>query len=112
MKKYDFFDFDNYNRLSPEEPVSSSLYLNEIVKHFNIDFNNPVHLIENSWVEIAGENFSKSVHFNFISDNTLYVKCKNSSVSHLFRLQGKEILKKINSLFPELHLNKVYVTLQ
>ena len=100
---------EDYEHLSPEDPVSSKIFFNSILERLKIDLNSPEHILSNQWAVIVGDNLAKSSSFCGIENKVLKVKCTNSSTASLFRMNSREVIKKINSIFPELNIIKVNV---
>lgn len=100
---------EDYEHLSPEDPVSSTVFFKDILNRLNIDLNAPEHVLSSQWAQIAGENLANISSFCGIENGVLKVKCTNSSTASLFRMNSREIIKKINSIFPELNIIKVNV---
>lgn len=98
---------DNYNSLSPEDPQSSLVYLKEVLKLHNIDITDPERQIAMQWRNIAGNSIADISVCNGVKNGTLYVQCSNASQASLVRLNKREILKKISSVFPELNVSKI-----
>ena len=100
---------DDYKPLSPEDPVNSTFFFKDILNRLKIDLNSPEHVLSRQWADVVGANLATSSRFCSIENNVLKVKCTNSSSAALFRMNSSEVIKKVNSLFPELNIIKVNV---
>ncbi len=100
---------EDYEHLSPEDPVSSTVFFKDILDRLKIDLNSPEHVLSSQWSVIVGENLAEVSSFCGLKNNVINVKCTNSSTAALFRINSKEIIKKINTIFPEANVTRVHV---
>lgn len=108
---------DNYNdeaseRISPEVPIESGAYIDKVFEKFGIDVNSPEVQLNIRWKDIVGEELSKVIGFEKIAENTLGVVCKSASIASYVRLNSSDIIKKVDSAFPELEIKKISVRVQ
>lgn len=96
-----------YNRLSPPDAQPSSVFMEGVLKRLHIDMESPMQLVQYNWEKIIGENFSRTVSLKSIENGVMTVKCQNSSVAGLLRLNSREIIKRVTSLFPDIDLKKI-----
>ena len=100
---------DLYEHVSPQEPLSSTVFFDKVLSRLNIDLNDPKRQLCLQWSSIVGENLSSHCFFNGLKDGILYVVCDHPSYVSMFRLNSKEVLKNVKTTFPELQVNKVSV---
>lgn len=100
---------NDYEPMAPENPVNSTLFFKDILGRLKIDLNSPEHVLANQWEAIVGENLAHTSKFCSIENNVLKVKCTNACAASLFRMNSSEIIKKVNSIFPEININKINV---
>jgi hypothetical protein len=100
---------DNYEALSPEDPVEGGVFLDEIFKRFGIDLSSTEAQLNLRWSDIVGSDLSKVIFYEKIADESLFVTCKTASYASFVRLSSNDIIKKINSAFPELNIKKLMV---
>ena len=105
-KDYDRLD---YARLAPEAPVDGAFYIDKILEKFGIDINTPEAQLNFRWVDVVGEELAKVISYEKVKDGVLNIACKNPSVATYVRLNSKDIIKKIDSAFPELEVKKIAV---
>ena len=100
---------DNYESLSPEDPIESSVYLEKVFERFGIDINSPEVQLNLRWADIIGEELAKVISFEKIFNENLFIVCKSASYATYVRLNSNDIIKKIDSTFPELRVKKIIV---
>ncbi len=100
---------DNYESLSPEDPVKGGVFLDEIFERFGIDINSPESQLNLRWSDIIGAELSKVIFYEKIVNDILFVVCKSASYASFVRLNSNDILKKVDSAFPELKIKKIMV---
>ncbi len=101
-----------YNRIEPEDPVTSADFLKQILDRYHIDFNNPARHIISQWKELAGPaigNYSECVGY---SKGVIEVVCSHPAYLQLVKMSKKEILKNVNSVFPELKVTDMRVSVK
>lgn len=98
---------DNYESLSPEDPEDSGVYIDKIFKRFGINIDSPEVQLNIRWADIVGPELAKEIFYEKISNGILFVICRNSSYASFVRLNSNDIIKKINSAFPELNIKKI-----
>lgn len=102
---------DLYEPISPEDPEKSSVFFDSVLKRLNINLNDPKRQLSLQWDNIVGDNFKGHCKFNGIGDGIVFVVCDHPSYVSMFKMNSKEILKKIQTTFPELNVLKVSVKL-
>ncbi len=105
--KKDNYKKDNYETLSPEDPADSGVYIDKIFERFGINIDSPEVQLNIRWLDIVGPELSKEIFYEKISNGTLFVLCRSSSYASFVRLNSKDIIKKVNSAFPELNIKKI-----
>jgi hypothetical protein len=108
---------DNYNeqdneRIAPDVPIEGGAYIDKIFEKFGIDINSPEIQLNIRWADIVGKELSKVIGFDKITEGTLSVVCKSASIASYVRLNSSDIVKKVNSSFPELGVKKLAVRVQ
>ncbi len=98
---------DNYKRLEPEDPVSGTIFVDQVMDRFDIDLNDPSNLVMIHWKDIVEPNVSDYSKPQKIKDGVLYLVCNHPSRASYIRLNSREILKGIKSVFPEIELKKI-----
>ena len=101
-----------YTRLKPDVPVSSSVFLDNVMQRLNIDFSLPETQIQLQWEFFIGKHLYDYCKFSGIKNGTLFIVCENASYSATVRMCRNEILKKISSTFPELNVVKISARLK
>lgn len=100
---------DNYESLSPEDPVDSGIYISKVFERFGIDINSPEVQLSIRWSDIIGSDLAKVISYEKIINGVLFVVCKNSSYASFVKLNSKDVIKKVDSAFPELNVKKLVV---
>lgn len=101
---------DFFNKLEPEDAVSSREYFKAIFKRYHLDFSKPENCVAAKWKEIAGETASSMSVCTGISKGTVFLECSHPAQMELLRLSSREICKRINSVYPELKVSKLSIS--
>lgn len=96
-----------FPRLSPEEPVSSAVFLDMMFKSYNIDLSSPERQLAIHWKRLCSENISFHSRPEYVKDGILQVICDSGTAAQLTRLSASEIIKKVNLFLPELKIVKI-----
>lgn len=108
-QKDKYIQKDKYTPIAPEDPVYGNIFVDQVLKRFGINPNEPATQLAMRWNDIIGNEFSKNVFFEKIDNQTVYISCDNPSLASYVKLNGNEIMKKIISVFPELDIKKIVV---
>ncbi len=106
-KKVSRIKKDNYHRLEPEDPVSGEVFFDQVLDRFDIDLKNPSNQIIIHWKDIVDPSISEHSRPYKYKDGVLYLSCDNQSRASYIRLNSREIIKSIRSVFPEIDLKKI-----
>ena len=98
---------DNYKALASEDPVSGSVFLDQVLERFDIDLRNPVTQIIVRWKDFAGSAIAEHSVCEKYSDGVLYVICDHPSRTSYIRMNSSEIIKRIRGVYPEVDLKKI-----
>ncbi len=109
LKMKNNYKKDNYKTLSPEDPADSGVYIDKIFERFGININSPEVQLNIRWSDIVGTELAKEIFYEKISNETLFIICKSSSYASFVRLNSNDIIKKVNSAFPELKIKKIFL---
>ena len=101
------FKKDNYEALANEDPVSTAVFLDQIMERFNIDLKDPVNQIMVRWKDIAGEPIAQHTRCEKYADGVLYLICDHPSRASYIRMNSSELIKRIKGVFPEVDLKKI-----
>lgn len=101
---------DKYHEpLRPEDPVRSTQFLDNILRRYDIDLTSEKGLLSMQWKNIAGPDFCDVSSFRSIENGVLTISCRNASYAAALRLNKNEIIKKINTIFPQIVIEKVII---
>jgi len=100
---------DKYSPVAPEDPAYGNIFVDQVLKRFGINPNEPANQLAMRWRDIIGKEFSKNALFEKIDGETIYISCDNASLASYVKLNGNEIIKKIIAVFPELDIKKITV---
>ena len=103
---------DENERISPDVPIEGGAYIDKIFEKFGIDISSPEMQLNLRWADIVGQDLSKSIGFDKVKDGVLSVVCKSASIASYVRLNSTDIIKKVDSVFPELEVKKLLVRVQ
>lgn len=98
---------DSYKPLSKELPVSGEVFFNQVLERFDINLNDPANQVIMRWEKIAGQELAAHSRCDRIENNILYVSCDHPTRAAYIRLNCREILKNIKSIYPEIDLKKI-----
>ncbi len=98
---------DNYNRLEPEDPMSGSVYFDQVLERFDIDLGNPSNQIFIHWSELVDPAIAEHSRPQKLKDGVLYLICDHPSRASYIRLNSREIVKSIKGVYPEVDLKKI-----
>ena len=107
MGKTDFRKKDNYKAIAGEDPVSGSVFLDQVLERFNIELKDPVNQIMVRWKDFAGPAIAEHSSCERYSEGVLHVVCDHPSRASYIRMNSSEIIKKINGVYPEVDLKKI-----
>lgn len=93
----------------PEEPQDATVYLDRVFERLKIDINSPEYALFLQWPAIVTEFTATHCRCAGCRNGILYVVCDNHSQAELTRLNGREIMKRVNSAFPELDIKKINI---
>lgn len=96
-----------FPRLSPEEPISSAVFLDMMFKNHGIDLSSPDRQLVFHWRKLCPENIAAHSRPEYVKDGFLQVLCDSGSTAQLTRLSAGEIIKNINLFLPELKVVKI-----
>lgn len=103
---------DYHECLASEDPVKSTVFMDKILKRFNIDLSSPESQVSANWALIVGSNMSSLCSFGSLKDGILTVFCTHPTHASAVRMNKNEILKNIKSIFPELKVTKLEVRIR
>ena len=106
------FKTEENERISPDVPIAGGAYIDKIFEKFGIDISSPEVQLNLRWADIVGKELVKSIGFDKLADGVLSVVCKSASIASYVRLNSNDIIKKVNSAFPELEVKKLSVRVQ
>ena len=98
---------DNYQRLSPEEPVSGKIFFDQVLERHNIDLNDPANQLTMHFTDMLDPSLRDHVRCTGFRDGVLYLVCDHPSRASYIRLNSREIKKTISGVFPEIDLKKI-----
>ncbi len=98
---------DNYQALANEDPVSGSVFLDQVMDRFNIDLKDPVNQMMLRWKDIVGEQIAQHTRCERFSDGVLYLICDHPSRASYIRMNRSELIKRVTGVFPEVDLKKI-----
>jgi len=61
------------------------------------------------WQKIVGDDLAAHIFIDDLVDKRLIVKADHQGWAQLFLLKKKAILKKINSIFPQMQINNIQI---
>jgi len=96
-------------RIAPENPINSANFFDVIFKRYNIKRSTSESMIASQWRDIVGPELAEISKFGSLKNGILTVFCDNGSQATLFRMNKSEVIKNIQSVFPELVINKVNI---
>ena len=98
---------DNYQRLSPEDPVSGKIFFDQVLDRHSIDLKDPSNQLVIHFNEIMDSSLKDHVRCTGYKDGVVYLVADHPSRASYIRLNSREIKKTISSVFPELDLKKI-----
>ena len=98
---------DHYKCLESEDPVSGTIFFDQVLDRFGIDLNDVNNQVLINWSTIVGEDMAKHVKCEKISKGTLYLICDHPSRASYVKLSSSELKKKINGIYPEIDIKKI-----
>lgn len=101
---------DDNQPLSPEDPVSSQVFMDKILKRFNIDLNSSASQLCSQWNIVAG-SMANMCSFVSLKNGNLTVACSHPARASSVRMSKNELVKSIKAVFPDLEIKKVTVRL-
>lgn len=100
---------DNYRRISPEDPIKSKSYFDQVLKRHHINLDSSESQIRLTWPLIAGESVAAVSECEKVVNGVLYLKCHHPAHATSIRMSSGELIKKVNSVFPDLKITKIRV---
>ena len=98
---------DNYQRLSPENPVSGKVFFDQVLERHNIDLKDPANQLMMHITDMMESSLKGHVRCTGFKDGVIYLVCDHPSRASYIRLNSREIKKTISGVFPELDLKKI-----
>ena len=98
---------DNYKPLANEEPTKSEVFFDQVLDRFHIDLDDVSSQIVLQWKNLVEPAVAEHSRCEKIKDGILYLTCDHSSRASYIRLNAREIMKSIRSVFPEIELKKI-----
>ncbi|MBR2282491.1 MAG: DUF721 domain-containing protein [Spirochaetales bacterium] len=98
---------DSYERLEPEDPISGSVFFDQVLDRFDIDLADPANQILIHWKDIVDVSISEHSRPQKLKDGVLYIVCDHPSRASYIRLNSTEIVKSIKGVYPEVDLKKI-----
>ena len=83
--------------------------LDLLLARLKVDQSNPVANVQRDWIEIVGSDLATHTRLLEVKKNVLIVKSNHSTWSQIVMMRRKSILKRINSLYPQLNISKIQV---
>ena len=102
-------DRDVYEPVMPEDPEKSSVFLDGVLERLKINVRAPENQIVIQWKSIIPEYISQHCMCAGFKDSVLYVVCDNAAKAGITRLNSREIMKLVNSAFPEFNIKKINI---
>jgi predicted nucleic acid-binding Zn ribbon protein len=102
-------DRDVYEPVMPEDPEKSSLYLDSVLERLKIDIHTPENQLVIQWKAVIPEYISQHCMCAGFKDSVLYVVCDNAAKAGITRLNSREIIKLVNTAFPEFNIKKINI---
>lgn len=100
---------EQYDRVSPEDPVDAKIFLDKIFSRHKIDLSAPERQIVLQWKNIAQGQLSEISHCTGVNKGTIFIVCKNQSEATLIRMSKGEIIKNAKAAFPELNITNINI---
>lgn len=100
---------DNYSRISPEDPTTSKVFFDEVLKRHRIELESSDNQIKLTWKLIAGEAFGSISECEKVSKGVLYLKTHHPAHATNLRMNSSELIKKVSSVYPDLKITKIRV---
>ncbi|MBQ7643600.1 MAG: DUF721 domain-containing protein [Spirochaetales bacterium] len=98
---------DNYKPLANEDPTSSDVFFNQVLDRFHIDLDDVSSQVVVHWKTLVEPAVADHSKCEKIKDGVLYLTCDHPSRASYIRLNSREIIKSIRSVFPEIELKKI-----
>ena len=98
---------DNYKPLAKEDPAPSKVFFDQVMDRFHIDLDDTNSQLILNWKNIVEPVVAEHSKCEKIKDGILYVNCDHSSHASYIRLNAREIMKSIKSIYPEIELKKI-----
>ncbi len=102
-------DKDVYEHVMPEDPEKSSLYLDSVLERLKINIKAPENQLVLQWKSIIPEYISQHCMCAGFKEGVLYVVCDNAAKAGITRLNSREIIKLVNTAFPEFNIKKINI---
>ena len=98
---------DNYKPLAKEDPAPSKVFFDQVMDRFHIDLDDTNSQLILNWKNSVEPVVAEHSKCEKIKDGVLYVNCDHSSHASYIRLNAREIMKSIKSIYPEIELKKI-----
>ncbi len=109
MKRKSNYLQDLYEHERPEDPAESSYYLDRVLKRMDIDLMSADSQIVIQWENIVGAHVAQHCKYSGHKDGILYVVCDHGAHAGIVRLNKREMIKKINAVFPEFDIKNINI---
>lgn len=109
MKRSSNYTKDLYEHSRPEDPEDSSVFLNKVLERIDIDLMSPDGQIVVQWENIVGSHIAQHCKYSGHKDGILYVVCDHGAHAGIVRLNKREMIKKINAVFPEFDIKNINI---
>ncbi len=83
--------------------------LRQILKDLHIDENVPYSSFFNNWEKVAGIDIANHSVPEEVKNAVLYVSVDHPGWVQVILLKKRDIIRKVNALFPELHIENMRV---
>lgn len=98
---------DKYKPMAAEDPVNSQVFVDQIFERLGIDMSDPSRQLMVQWKSIVGPSIAEHVKCEGIKDGAILVSCDHPSRASYIRINEKDIIKTVLSVFPELKVKKI-----
>lgn len=93
----------------PEDPQDATVYLDRVFERLKIDIKSPEYSLSVQWPSVVTPYIAQHCRCTGCKDGVLYLVCANQSQANLTRLNSTEIIKRVNSAFPEFDIKKINI---
>lgn len=99
---------DDREPLAPEDPVSSEVFIQKILKRFKKTLDSSENQLSANW-SVVLPSMSQLCSFVSLKDGVLTVSCNHPAKASAVRMNKGEIIKNIKGVFPDLDVKSVIV---